>query len=154
MRDIYVQVQRQVYIFLAATFVVIALTSLYLIRSNRELFARLSTLSSDRSELAQQLIATRESTLREISRELHDEFGQVLTAMGSMLGRAGKHAPEGSPLRAELREIGEIAQTTLDNVRGLSQTLHPSILEEAGLERTIDWYLSTVERQLGVSVSY
>ena len=153
-RDIYVQVQRQVYIFLAATFVVIALTSLYLIRSNRELFARLSTLSSDRRELAQQLIATRESTLREISRELHDEFGQVLTAMGSMLGRAGKHAPEGSPLRAELREIGEIAQTTLDNVRGLSQTLHPSILEEAGLERTIDWYLSTVERQLGVSVSY
>jgi signal transduction histidine kinase len=153
-RDIYVQVQRQVYVFLAATFVVIALTSLYLIRSNRELFARLSTLSGDRRELAQQLIATRESTLREISRELHDEFGQVLTAMGSMLGRASKHSPEGSPLRAELREIGEIAQTTLDNVRGLSQTLHPSILEEAGLERTIDWYLSTVERQLGISVSY
>jgi signal transduction histidine kinase len=153
-RDIYVQVQRQVYLFLGATFIVIALTSLYLIRSNRQLFARLSTLSNDRRELAQQLIATRESTLREISRELHDEFGQVLTAMGSMLGRAGKHSPEGSPLRAELREIGEIAQTTLDNVRGLSQTLHPSILEEAGLERTVDWYLSTIERQLGLAVSY
>ena len=132
----------------------IALTSLYLIRSNRQLFARLASLSSERRELAQQLIATRESTLREISRELHDEFGQVLTAMGSMLGRAGRHAPEGSPLRAELREIGEIAQTTLDNVRGLSQTLHPSILDDAGLERTVDWYLSTVERQLGVAVSY
>jgi signal transduction histidine kinase len=153
-QDIYAQVQRQVYIFLGATFVVIALTSLYLIRSNRQLFARLSSLSVERRELAQQLIATRESTLREISRELHDEFGQVLTAMGSMLGRAGKHAPEGSPLRAELREIGEIAQTTLDNVRGLSQTLHPSILDDAGLERTVDWYLSTIERQLGVAVSY
>ncbi len=94
------------------------------------------------------------STLRQISRELHDEFGQILTAMGSMLSRAGKHTPDGSPLRAELREIGEIAQTTLDNVRGLSQALHPSLLEEAGLERTIDWYLSTVERQLDVAVSY
>jgi signal transduction histidine kinase len=153
-QDIYAQVQRQVYIFLGATFGVIALTSLYLIRSTREMFARLSSLSTERRELAQQLIATRESTLREISRELHDEFGQVLTAMGSMLGRAGKHAPEGSPLRAELREIGEIAQTTLDSVRGLSQTLHPSILEDAGLERTVDWYLSTIERQLGVAVSY
>ena len=153
-RDIYAQVQRQVYLFLAATFLAIALTSLYLIRANRQLFARLSTLAGDRRELAQQLIATRESTLREISRELHDEFGQVLTAMGSMLGRAGKHSPEGSPLRAELREIGEIAQTTLDNVRGLSQTLHPSILEEAGLERTVDWYLSTIERQMGLTVSY
>lgn len=153
-RDIYGQVQRQVYIFLGATFIVIALTSLYLIRSNRQLFARLSSLSDDRRELAQQLIATRESTLREISRELHDEFGQVLTAMGSMLGRAGRQAPEGSPLRGDLREIGEIAQTTLDNMRGLSQALHPSILEDAGLERTIDWYLSTIERQLGLRVSY
>ncbi len=67
-----------------------------------------------------------------------------------MLGRAETQAPDGSPLRADLREIGEIAQTALDNVRGLSQTLHPSILEELGLESTIDWYLSTVEKQLGL----
>jgi signal transduction histidine kinase len=153
-QDIYAQVQRQVYIFLAATFIAIVLTSLYLIRSNRRLFARLALLSNQRRELAQQMIATREATLREISRELHDEFGQILTAMGSMLSRAGRHTPEGSPLRAELREIGEIAQTTLDNVRGLSQSLHPSILEEAGLERTVEWYLSTLERQLDVAVSY
>lgn len=153
-QDIYVQVQRQVYVFLAATFIAIALTSLYLIRSNRRLFARLALLSDQRREVARQMIATREATLREISRELHDEFGQVLTAMGSMLSRAGRHTPDGSPLRAELREIGEITQTTLDNVRGLSQSLHPSILEEAGLEHTIEWYLSTLERQLGVTVSY
>ena len=153
-QDIYVQVQRQVYVFLAATFIAIALTSLYLIRSNRRLFARLALLSDQRQEVARQMIATREATLREISRELHDEFGQVLTAMGSMLSRAGRHTPEGSPLRAELREIGEITQTTLDNVRGLSQSLHPSILEEAGLEHTIEWYLTTLERQLGVTVSY
>ncbi len=153
-RAIYAEVQRQVYVFLGATFLIITLTSLYLIRANRRLFARMSALSNDRRELAQQLIATREATLREISRELHDEFGQVLTAIGSMVGRAARQTPEGSPLRADLREVTEIAQATLDSVRGLSQTLHPSILEEAGLERTVDWYLSTVERQLGLAVSY
>ena len=152
-QDIYQRVQRQVYWFLAATLAAIVATSLYLIRSNRRLFARLAALSDERRELAQTLIATRESTLREISRELHDEFGQILTAIGSMLGRAGKHAPEGSPLRGDLREIGEVAQTALDNVRGLSQTLHPSILEELGLASTIDWYLSTVEKQLGIRVT-
>ena len=152
-QDIYRQVQRQVYWFLAATLAAIVATSLYLIRSNRLLFARLATLSDERRELAQTLISTRESTLREISRELHDEFGQILTAIGSMLGRAGKHAPEGSTLRADIREIGEVAQTALDNVRGLSQTLHPSILEELGLASTIDWYLSTVEKQLGIQVT-
>ena len=153
-QEIYAQVQRQMYWFLAAALAAIGATSLYLIRSNRQLFARLAALSDQRRGLAQALITTREDTLREISRELHDEFGQVLTAIGSMLGRAGKHTEQGSPLRADLREIGEIAQTALDNVRGLSQTLHPSILEELGLASTVDWYLTTVERQLGLRVTY
>lgn len=152
--EIYGQVQRQVYWFLTATLVAIVLTSAYLILSNRRLFGELASLSQQRHELAQKLIATRETTLRHISRELHDQLGQMLTAMGTMLARAAKHAPDGSPLRAELREIGESAQTMLDQVRSLSQTLHPSILEQAGLESTIDWYLSTVERQFGIAVSY
>src|SRR5206468_4338004 len=46
------------------------------------------------------------------------------------------------------------AQATLDNVRGLSQTLHPAALEQAGLEATIDWYVSTVRRQTGLAVAY
>jgi signal transduction histidine kinase len=153
-QDIYSQVQRQAFVFLGATLVAILLTSLYVIRSNRRLFVELAALSERRQELAQQLITARESTLREISRELHDEFGQLLTAMGSMLARAGKHAPESSPLRAELREVSEIAQTTLESVRGLSQTLHPSILEDAGLDDTIDWFIPQAERQLGIRISY
>jgi signal transduction histidine kinase len=153
-QDIYSQVQRQEYWFVGATLTTILLMSLYLIRSNRRLFAELASLSDQRREFARQLIETRESTLHEISRELHDEFGQLLTAMGLMIGRASRHVPDGSPLQAELHEIREIAQTTLDNVRGLSQTLHPSILEDAGLEGTIEWYLPTVERQTGLAVSY
>ncbi len=146
--------QRQVYLFLTATLTAILLTSLYLIRSNRQLFAQLATLSEQRSELAQKLISTQESTLRYISRELHDEFGQILTAMGSMLGRAGKHAPDGSALRTDLEEVREIAQNTLDKVRSLSQALHPVMLDEAGLESTLDWYLPVVERQSGIDISY
>jgi signal transduction histidine kinase len=57
-------------------------------------------------------------------------------------------------VRTDLREVGEVAQTALNKVRGLSQSLHPSILEELGLDAAIDWYVSTVERQLGVSVDY
>ena len=151
---IYDRVERQVYWFLAATLAAIAITGLFLIRSNRQLFRELAALSDRRRELAQKLIAMREATLREISRELHDEFGQILTAIGSMLNRAGRQVPEGSPLRAELREVNQIAQSSLDRVRSLSQTLHPSILEELGLESTIEWYLSTVERTLGIQVVY
>ncbi len=153
-QGIYADVQRQVQRFLGATLTAIAATGLSMIRSNRRLFAQVAALSDRRQELTRKLIATREATLSEISRELHDGFGQILTATGSMLGRAAKQAPDGSALREDLREIGGIVQTALDNVRGLSQTLHPSILEELGLESTVQWYLTTVERQLGLEVSY
>jgi len=152
--QIYDRVQRQVYVFLAATLGAILLTGFSMIRWNRRLFARMAELSERRSELAQKLIATQESTLRYISRELHDEFGQILTAMGAMLGRAGAHAPEGSPLRTDLQEVRQIAQDTLDRVRSLSQALHPVMLDEAGLESTLDWYIPTVERQTGIAISY
>jgi signal transduction histidine kinase len=151
---IYDRVRRQVYVFLGATLLAILLTSLSLIRWNRRLFARMAELSERRSDLAQKLIATQESTLRYISRELHDEFGQILTAVGSMLRRAGNHVPEGSPLRGELQEVREVTQSTLDKVRSLSQALHPVMLDEAGLESTLDWYIPTVERQTGIAISY
>jgi signal transduction histidine kinase len=152
--QIYDRVQRQVYVFLAATLVAILLTGFYMIRWNRRLFARMAELLERRSELAQKLIATQESMLRHISRELHDEFGQILTAMGSMLGRAGAHAPQGSELRNDLQEVLQIAQDTLDRVRSLSQALHPVMLDEAGLETTLDWYIPTVERQTEIAISY
>jgi len=152
--EIYDHVQRQAYFFLIGTLIAIVLTSLYLIRSSRLLFNQLATLSAQRSELAQTLISTQESTLRYISRELHDEFGQILTAMGVMLGRARNQAPENSELRTDLLEVREIAQSTLDKVRSLSQALHPVMLDEAGLEQTIEWYLPVVERQTGIGISY
>ncbi len=153
-REIYDRVQRQGYIFLAAILAAILLTGLFQIRSNRHLFTQLRDLSQQRSELAQTLISMQESTLLHISRELHDEFGQILTAMGSMLNRAGKHAPEGSELRSDLQEVAEVAQSALDKVRSLSQALHPVMLEESGLESTLDWYIPVVERQTGIGISY
>jgi len=152
--EIYDRVQRQLYYFLAAILLAIVVTSLYLIRYNRRIFAHVAELSLQRSELAQTLISTQESTLRHISRELHDEFGQVLTAIGSLLRRADKDMPENSAMRGDLQEVREIAQSTLNNIRSLSQALHPVLLEEAGLESTLDWYIPTVERQTGLKLHY
>ncbi|MBO0910888.1 MAG: sensor histidine kinase [Acidobacteria bacterium] len=152
--EIYDRVARQAYVFLTATLAAILLTSLYLIRSNRLMFNQLAVLSGQRSDLAQKLISSQESTLRHISRELHDDFGQILTAIGIMLGRAGSQLPSGSALHRDLVAVREAAQTTLDKVRSLSQALHPVMLEEAGLEPTIEWYLPVVERQTGIGISY
>ena len=152
--QIYDGVQRQAYIFLIATLSAILLTSFYMIRSIRRLFAQVTELSEHRSELAQKLISTQESTLRYVSRELHDEFGQILTAIGALLSRSRKHAPAESQFQNGLDDLAAITQSALDNVRRLSQALHPVMIDESGLEATLDWYIPSVERQTGIEISY
>jgi signal transduction histidine kinase len=153
--EIYARVERNVYLFLAAALAMIVLTSAYLIHSSRRVFQQLTALSQQRSELAQKLITMQEETLRSLSRELHDEFGQILTAVGAMLRRAEKqNLPPDSPLTEQLREVRQTVQDTLDHVRRLSQVLHPVILEERGLESALEWYLPQFEKQTGVKVRY
>jgi signal transduction histidine kinase len=152
--EVYSRVDRQVYLFLAGTLAAILVTGLLLMRSNRQLFRQLAELSEQRSELAQKLIATQESTLQFVSRELHDEFGQILTAIGSLLRRAEKLAPQESNWTKDVHEVAQIVQSTLDNVRSLSQALHPVLLDEAGVESALDWYIPTVERQNGIAIHY
>jgi signal transduction histidine kinase len=148
---IYAGVRRNAYWFLAAMLVAIVLTSLYLVQYIRRLFERVAALSERRSELAQQLISMQESTFRSISRELHDEFGQILTAIGAMLQRtARRDYAEDDRGRAELREIQEIVQATLEKVRTLSHALHPVALDEAGFESALDAYLPRFEKHTGI----
>ena len=154
-RAIYRRAERNVYVFLAAVLIVVVLNSIYLLAYNRRMFDRVEDLSRLRSELAQQLISTQENTFRSISRELHDEFGQILTAIGAMLARAQRRTPaEAGADKQDLREIQEVAQDTLEKVRSLSQSLHPVVLDDAGFEGAIDVYLPAFEKQTGIAVQY
>src|SRR5581483_4312314 len=154
-QNIYARVERNIYYFVAAMLVTILLTSLYLIHSNRRLFESLAALSGQKSDLARKLITVQEEALRSISRELHDEFGQILTAVGAMLQRAERRGlPAESPFRIELHEVQVVAQETLEKIRSLSQVLHPAILDDCGLEKALDWYLPIFEKQTGITVQY
>ncbi len=149
---IYDRVETQIYWLFAVALGAIAFTSLMLIRANRIVFHELEQLSEQRSGLARKLITMQEEMFRSISRELHDEFGQMLTAVGAMLSRARRqHCPP--ELAGDLDEIRVIAQDALDKTRSLTQTLHPSILDDGGLEEAIDWYLSVFEKQTGIHVA-
>jgi signal transduction histidine kinase len=154
-RAIYLRAERDVYLLLAAMLVVVLVSGIYLIHHNRRMFQRVADLSERRSDLAQQLISIQENTFRHISRELHDEFGQILTAIGAMLQRADRRASAvDAPLRDDLLEVRGIVQSTLENVRTLSQALHPVILDEAGLQAAVDFHLAAFEKQTGIAVSY
>jgi signal transduction histidine kinase len=154
-RAVYARVERNAWVFIAAVLILILATSLYVVRYNRRVFAELAELSMRRSEIAQQLIGLQESTLGSISRELHDDFGQILTAVGNLLQRAERRmARDPGTLTGDLREVGEIVQTTLDKVRSLSHALHPVILDEIGFESALDQYLPAFQKQTGIEIRY
>lgn len=151
-RGIYDGVERNGYLFLGLSLALVLGVSVAIIRSNRALFDRLTELSNQRRELAQELISTQESTFRAVSRDLHDEFGQILTALGVMLKRAGRLAP--SEFQEQVLEANMVVQESLEKIRALSQSLQPVILDEQGLAAAAQWYVTVFERQTGISVDY
>lgn len=150
-QQIYTGAERNVYLFVAVMLSLIAATGLIAVQWNRRMFAREAEVSERRSELVRQLISVQENTFRHISRELHDEFGQVLTAVGAMLQRAGRQAPN---VRADLEEVGEIVQGTLEKIRALSRALHPVVLDDMGFEDAVAQFVTGFEKQTSIQVSY
>ncbi len=89
-----------------------------------------------------------EQTLRQVARDLHDHFGQILTAIGVMLARAGKRAAATEPAFAEdVREVKKIVEDTLQSVRDGSQIFRPAILDDFGLQQTLGWFAEQYTRQ-------
>lgn len=152
---IYDRVERNVYLFLTAMLAGIAAIGFAVIQSNRRAFENLAALSEQRSTLARGLIGVHEQVYRSVARELHDDFGQILTAVGAMLRRAeNKGIPPDSPLREELTEIRTVVSEALEKMRSFSQALHPTVLDDYGLERALERYTETFTRQHGIDVGF
>ncbi len=151
---IYAGAEKDISLFLLLVMLAIVGTSLYLIQWNRKIFWQLESLSRQRRVLAARLITVQEEVLRSVSRELHDEFGQILTAVGAMLSRAEKKGiPADSPLRTELSEVRQITHNTLEKIRSLSQMLHPAVIDDYGLAKALEWYTEVFQRQTGIETT-
>jgi len=90
--------------------------------------------------LSRQLIAGRETELRHLARELHDEIGQVLTAMKMNVRSIQRTADE--QVRMRLDENVEMIDRAVDQVRFLSLNMRPPHLDDLGLVATLHWYLN------------
>jgi signal transduction histidine kinase len=122
---------------------------------NARLLERLTVQSEQLRKLSWKLIEVQEETLRQVARDLHDEFGQILTAIGVMLNRAGQKglAPE-SPFVAEVGRVKKIVEETLRSVRDSSQMFRPAVLDDFGLEQTLNWFIEQFSQQTGIRVHF
>ncbi len=93
-------------------------------------------------ELSGRLLQTQDSERRRIARELHDSSGQILAALAMNLSilqnEAGKWDPRAQTIA---NDSVDLVQSVLQEVRTLSYLLHPPLLDDAGLDSALEWFV-------------
>ena len=99
-RDVYTRVVRQIYWLMAILAAAVAVAGVLNIAATRRAFEEVRTLSGQLRALSWRMLKLQEDVQTSMARELHDEFGQILTAITMLLGRvkrrAGMSAPPGA----------------------------------------------------------
>ena len=90
--------------------------------------------------LSRKLIEAQEAERRAVARELHDDFGQVLTALRLNLGRHDRDDAESIAL----------VDGAIERMRELATDLRPPLLDEFGLEASLRWYVEREAKRAGL----
>jgi PAS domain S-box-containing protein len=97
----------------------------------------LATSNQELQAVARRLFTLQEEERRAISRDLHDDIGQSITAIKMSAHAALEEDSDAAQRLADLAEIIAIADTTLDKLRNLSTLLRPPQLDALGLEAAL-----------------
>lgn len=104
-------------------------------------------------EYSRRLIEVQEGERRRLSRELHDQVGQILAAVKMNLHalRQKCSAPE---ILSSIEHNMKVIDEAVDQVRDLSVNLRPSLLDDLGLVVAVRWYLDRHAKSCGVPADF
>lgn len=89
--------------------------------------------------LSRQIIGIQEKERESISREIHDNIGQLLATLKMGIFRVNKKIPEKlSSIKEQISELSYLVNKTIREIRGLSHALHPPVIEDLGLTSAIE----------------
>jgi signal transduction histidine kinase len=123
---------------------------------NARLFAELEAQREVLRQVSLRLVNAQEEERQRISRELHDELGQALTALKINLDVARRALSAEAPmkLRRSLDEATSLAVQTLETARNLSLELRPTMLDDLGLVSALRWEIDRYEQRMGQEVNF
>ena len=116
-----------------------------------EALAALGRQEEVRKELLRRVVTVQEDERRRISRELHDQMGQQLTALMLRLRLAKDAAGEDSPLQEQLRWLEGHAALISRDVHRVALELRPTALDDLGLPEALAQYADEWTRRSGVA---
>ncbi len=149
-RAIYDRVGREILLLVGVLLAITTVLGGWVVIANRRAFLEVADVSAQLRTLSWRMLKVQEDVQRSLARELHDDFGQIVTAIGTLLGRARRQLADGPALAGELDQVRGIAQQALDRIRSRSQWLHPGVLDDFGLQRALEVCVEQFQRQSGV----
>jgi two-component system sensor histidine kinase UhpB len=103
-----------------------------------------------------ELDRVKEQESKHIARELHDEFGQILTGLKldlAWLNRQLTHRTGGhdtAPLTEKIRSMVSAVDTAIQSVRRIARSLRPCVLDDLGLQPALEWLAHEFQSRSGV----
>jgi signal transduction histidine kinase len=101
---------------------------------------KIEETQDDLRRLSQRLVQLQEGERRSLSRELHDQVGQTMTALGILLGSIEDlRTRDEDAFRRRLEDLKRLNADAMRNIRDLAMGLRPSMLDDIGLEAALQW---------------
>lgn len=126
--------------------------SLALARNAEELEQKVAEKTQTLRDLLNKLEKAREEERARISRDLHDELGQELTALRYALGLlTERFRRDPASIARNLGELDHLLQRTNRTARSLVGQLRPLILDDLGLKAAIEWLLQRSAERTGLT---
>jgi PAS domain S-box-containing protein len=121
----------------------------------RELFNEAKAMQGKLRDLSSKVLHAQEEERKRISRELHDEVGQALTAISVNLQLLRQKAAKvGKGLDATLDETQTLLEQTMSNVHRFSYELRPAMLDDLGLVIALQWYIRAFAKRTGIKLNF
>jgi signal transduction histidine kinase len=154
-----VQIIRAIAAVLAAVFIIRVLRS-FEVETRRRIAdlqaARLEEAERRealRGEMLRRIVTAQEAERQRIARELHDETGQALTAIGlGLRGVGSSMRSDGDKSIDNLRQLEQLVEHSLIELQRLISDLRPSHLDDLGLGAALRWYAGEIENRLPLKV--
>ena len=105
--------------------------------------------------LSRQIMEIQERERESLSREIHDNIGQLLGTLKMGLSRANKKMPhELSTIKDQLSDLSYLADKTIKEMRELSHALHPPLIEDLGLIPALEELCQDFKSYSGIKIKW
>ncbi|MFH0758224.1 MAG: PAS domain-containing sensor histidine kinase [Bacteroidota bacterium] len=126
----------------------IHLATAFLERRERE--EAISSMQKSLELLNNRLVDIREEERASISREIHDQLGQSLTALKIDIDILSRKMAGNLKESSILKGMEELIISTIKDVQRISFELHPAMLDDLGLVAAIEWYCGVFRKRTGI----